>query len=92
MDSFKVVTTKEKNGIYFSVVPHLWEQNNILYWPEHLNHSRRESIRCDPSSTPEDNWSTFPCMVKFSGIKNFRDALQIERQLTDCSDTEAEEA
>lgn len=39
---FKIVATKEKRGVYFTAVPHQWEKNKTLFWPEHLTHTQRE--------------------------------------------------
>lgn len=88
---FKVVMTKEKKGIYFSAVPHGWEVNKILFWPDHLMHSQREKLRSAADSIPEETWTQLPCIVKTTNIKTFKEALLIEQKLTQCSDTDAEE-
>lgn len=89
--SFKIVCTKEKKGICFCVVPYQWENNGILFWPEHLNFSQRENLRRNPLSVPEDTWSELECILKFSELENFKDAVTLEKQLTECVDADAEE-
>lgn len=91
MDCFKIVSTREKRGIYFTVVPYKWEANGILFWPDHISHSKREVLRSNMESTPDEGWAKYNCVVKCSGIPNFKDALKIEKQLTNCIDTDAEE-
>lgn len=86
-----MVATKEKKGVYFTTVPHKWEASQLLYWPEQMKHSDRERLRANAGSSPEEDWSTFPCIVKLKNIFSFEEGLKLEKQLTDCSDTEAEE-
>ncbi|KAK4885404.1 hypothetical protein RN001_001675 [Aquatica leii] len=91
MDFFKVVSTIEKNGVNVCVVPHKWEAAQVLKWPGHLNHSTRESLRCNVASAPEDCWVEYPCIVKCTGLTEFKDALRMEKELSKCIDTDAEE-
>jgi hypothetical protein len=90
MDYFKVVSTKEKRGIYFTVVPHQWEVDGVLWWPEHLPHSSREQLLSKTATAPEEKWIQYPCFLKCSGIINFKEALRVEKELTQCIDTDAE--
>lgn len=89
--SFKIVSTKEKKGICFCVVPDQWENDGTLFWPEHLSYSQREALRRNSTSCPEDDWSSLPCILKLTGLSNFKDALHFEKQFTECTDTDAEE-
>lgn len=92
MSFFKIVATQEKRGIYFTVVPHKWEQDKVLFWPKDLKYSERESLRADPDSTPDvETWEQFPCILKYNNILTFREGLDIEKKLTSCVDSDAEE-
>lgn len=51
----------------------------------------RENLRSNAASVPEEGWVEYSCVLKFSGILTFGDALAIEKQLTQCIDTESEE-
>lgn len=91
MAFFKIVATREKRGVYFTAVPHQWEKNKTLFWPEHLAQTQRELLRQDANSAPEENWKHYSCILKCSKLKSFADSLNIEKQLTECLDTDAEE-
>jgi hypothetical protein len=92
MDYFKVVSTKENRGIYLTVVPHQWEVDGVLWWPEDLTHSSRKQLRSNPATAPEEKWIQYPCFLKCSGIINFKEAQKVEKELTQCIDTDAKEA
>lgn len=90
MDAFRVVRTLEKNRQLFSAVPHQWESNNILFWPDHLKLNKLQTARADGKSRPTAEWNQYPCVVKCSNIENFVDALSLEKQCSNC-DTDGEE-
>lgn len=89
--SFKVVSTIEKMGVCFTAVPHQWECNGTLFWPEHLTNKNRNSLRSDCASVPSENWKNYDCVLKVKDISTFTAALGIEKQLSEFSDTEQEE-
>lgn len=74
-------------------VPHKWVQQNnkFLYWPKFVKKNELEIIRKDANSEPNVNWAIYPCNVKFQNLTSFESATEIEKQLVDCTDTEAEE-
>lgn len=83
MDTFKIVATEEKRGVYFTEVPHKCEKNNILYWPpHHIKFSEREALRCDTLSIPNSTWTKIPT------IQTFNEVLDLEKN---CANTDAEE-
>lgn len=84
------MATNEKRGIYFTAVPHKWEINKILYWPTSMRNSERKLLRSNPARVPESSWDQFSYILKLTNIKTFEEALRLEKQLTDCSDSEAE--
>lgn len=65
MACFKIVATKEKRGVYFTAVPHQWENNKTLFWPEHLGQSQRELLRQDASSVPASAGAAASIIVHF---------------------------
>lgn len=90
-DTYKIVLTKEKRGIYFTAVPHKWEKEKYLFWPDKLTSGQINKLRSSISSDPEKTWGKYRCLVKCKNIKSFEEALSLEKQLTECTDTEAEE-
>lgn len=91
MHSFKVVSTVEKDKKYITAVPHQWEQENTLYWPQHLNTAQRENLRANGASIYQKTWASLPCVVKCSNLETFKEALFLEEKLSLCMDTDGED-
>lgn len=90
MNNFKIVRTIEKNKQLFSAVPNHWEENNVLFWPDHLKLNKLQAARADAKSRPSADWGQYPCVVKCTNINNFLEAIQLEKQFSNC-DTDGEE-
>ncbi|CAH0560367.1 unnamed protein product [Brassicogethes aeneus] len=56
-----------------------------------MTYSTREELRSNAASVPEEYWAEYPCVVKCTGVESFKEALIIEKQLSKCLDTDAEE-
>jgi hypothetical protein len=59
---------------------------------QHRQCSLHIPLRSNPTTTPEEKWIQYPCFLKCSGIINFKEAQKVEKELTQCIDTDAEEA
>lgn len=88
---WKIVQTIENNKAFITAVPHQWEQNQVLLWPGHLNPTQRQHLRKNPGSTSQQTWQQYECTVRCTNIFTFVDALALEKGLSACSDTEAED-
>lgn len=60
-----------------------------LYWSTHLKLKDWKKLRAGATSLPEENWEIFDCILKYSYILTFKEALEIEQKLSQCSETEA---
>lgn len=88
---WKIVQTIENKRTYITAVPHQWENNKVLFWPAHLSPSQRQNLRKNAAATSQNTWQQYPCKVRCNNILTFADALAMERGLSACSDTEAED-
>jgi hypothetical protein len=74
---------ERRNGEYISLLfPINGKLFGVLWWPEHLPHSSREQLRSKTATAPEEKWIQYPCFLKCSGIINFKEALGVEKELT----------
>ncbi|XP_055381859.1 uncharacterized protein LOC129612337 [Condylostylus longicornis] len=89
--TYKIVSTKENGDTYFTAIPSKWERNGILYWPTNISALKRENLRSKALSDFDSNWDTYECVVKFCNISSFSEALKIEANLANCTDTESEQ-
>lgn len=88
--SYVVVCTNERRGMCYTAVPAAWVSGNTLFWPN-ITSIKRELLRADKNSIPDDKWVQYKCEIKVAGIETFQEALEVEKKLSDCTDTEEEE-
>lgn len=83
-DTFKIVAVLKRRGnsstVEYSYVPHNWEQNETLYWPQ----NNLTSLRADPSTTPLEDWKTYKCKVKKKNICGIEEAELWEGEYVSC--------
>lgn len=85
---FKIVKTVEDGTICITAVPEKWESNGILFWP---SGTQIEKLRRNSQSVPGANWTKIKnCIVKHI-CENFHEALKIEKEFADLTDTDSEE-
>ena len=89
IDYFKIVAVLKKRGssssLDYSYVPHKWEENGILYWPN----NNLTSLRNDASTKPQIDWKQYKCKVKKSQIFGLEEAQLWEEEYV-ASGTDAE--
>lgn len=72
---FKIVQTQERGKTLLSIVPHLWEKDNNLYWPPlNIKPKELDLMLKDEHSVPLLNWTVYPCTLK-------RDKLTMQQAL-----------
>lgn len=86
--SFKVVHIKELDEI--EPVPHLWEENGLVYWP-HANKDRRKFQSLANSEPDKQNWLKYRCVVKEIGIQLYAHASARADFFCSFSNTESEQ-
>ncbi|XP_063635192.1 uncharacterized protein LOC134805937 [Cydia splendana] len=69
---FKIVQTLERGGYRLTVVPSLWESNNILRWPPKSKNILR--VIKDESSKPGTDWEKMKCNVKRRQLSSYAQA------------------
>lgn len=90
---FKIVQTRERNRTLLSIVPHLWEKDNKLYWPNAGEIKRREfeALMKDGHSSPLHHWKLYPCRKKKENL-TYDQAVHMTKMMSDQSDTDECEA
>lgn len=90
---FKIVQTRERNRTLLSIVPHLWEKDNKLYWPNAGEIKRKdfEVLMKDGNSAPLSNWKLYPCRRKKENL-TYDQACHFTKIMSDQSDTDESEA
>lgn len=88
---FKTIAFINKKGksstMQYSFVPHLWEKNGIISWPN--SDLRRE--RENPNSVPQSQWFQYKGVVKKDNIYGLDEAVLWEEQFLNGPNTDAEE-
>lgn len=87
MDYFKVVYIKELGEV--EPVPHLWEQNGVLYWPP--TQRQRRQYQSNSQSKPQETWTKYNCIVKATDILLFNHASKTADNYCMYSSTDQEE-
>lgn len=89
--SFKIVSTREKGKDFLSVVPHLWENNGVLKWPEakQISEAAFKAMSVDGSSQPMVDWKAHQCTLKRHSLPTYKEAVEISKKMGFNSDTDA---
>lgn len=88
--SFKIVQTRENNGAKkLSVIPHLWEKDGHMQWPEssrQISQPKFNAMANDAESVPPKDWLQYKCTVKRTNL-SYADAMAVLKEMSGQSDT-----
>lgn len=60
---FKIVQTIEDSQLCLSIVPSLWEENGMLFWPN-KKISIHRLLKNESSQPEKGKWEEMPCVKK----------------------------
>lgn len=89
-DYFKIVAVLKKraggvSSVSYSFIPHKWESEGNLFWPQ----SNLSKLRSDPTTEPQSDWKIYKCKVKKTNIIGLEEAELWEEEFVN-SGTDAE--
>lgn len=91
MSTFKIVSTRAKGKFFLSVVPHKWENNGVLKWPEgsQISAVAFKAMLMDGTSQPMVDWKEHTCTLKRHSLLTYNEAVQLSKTMGFESDTDA---